>query len=179
VGAGVTDDPTALAWAAHALAFLGRDYEGGLAASNRAVRLAPNSGPVLYLGAWSRLYVGDWRTAVAWTERAIRLSPVDPGMSYFTAALGAAYFVGERYEEAVEWARRAIHDHPGYLVALRLLAVGLARLGRLEEAHAAIPALLAAAPGYTVAAADAHCALRGPTRERYLDGLRQAGLPEG
>jgi TolB-like protein len=176
--AGAVDDPTALAWAAHAITFLGRDYEGGLAASNRARRLAPNSGPVLYLGAWSHLYLGDWQTAVAWTERAMRLSPVDPGMAYFTAALGAAHFVGERYEEAAAWVRCAIHDHPGYLVAHRLLAASLAQLGRLEEARAAIPALLAVAPGYTVTAAVAHSAFRSPTRERYVEGLRRAGLPE-
>jgi adenylate cyclase len=178
VEAGGADDPTALAWAAHALVFLGRDYEGGLAASNRALRLAPNSGVVLYLAGWSRLYVGDWRTAVAWTERAVRLSPVDPSMSYFAAALGAAYFVGERYEDSVEWARRAAHDQPRYLVAHRLLAASLALLGRLDEARSGIPDLLAVAPGYTVAAAAAHTPLRGATRERYLDGLRRAGLPE-
>jgi TolB-like protein/DNA-binding winged helix-turn-helix (wHTH) protein len=178
-GRGGAEDPSVLAWAAHALAFLGRDYEGGLAASNRAVRLAPNSGLVLYLGGWNRLYVGDWRTAVAWIERAVRLSPVDPGMSYFTAALGAAQFVGEQYEEALEWLRRAIHDHPGYLVAHRLLAAGLAQLDRLEEAREAVRVLLRdAAPGYTLAAAAAHNAFRGLARERFLDGLRRAGLPE-
>jgi adenylate cyclase len=178
-GRGGAEDPSVLAWAGHALAFLGRDYEGGLAASNRAVRLAPNSGLVLYLGGWSHLYIGDWRTAVAWIERAIRLSPVDPSMSYFTAALGAAHFVGEQYEEAVEWLRHAIRDHSGYLVAHRLLAASLTQLGRLEEAREAVRALLReAAPGYTLTAAAAHNAFRGPARERFLDGLLRAGLPE-
>jgi adenylate cyclase len=63
-------------------------------------------------------------------------------------------------------------------VAHRLLAASLARLGRPEEARAAIPGLLATAPGRTLAAAAAHSAFRGRTRERYLEGLRLAGLPE-
>jgi hypothetical protein len=35
----------------------------------------------------------------------------------------------------VEWARRAAHDQPRYLVAHRLLAANLALLGRLDEAR--------------------------------------------
>lgn len=78
----------------------------------------------------------------------------------------------------VAWVRRAIRDRPNYLVAHRLLAASLTQLGRVEEARAGIPALLAVAPGYTVAAAARHSAFRSPTQERYLDGLRRAGLPE-
>lgn len=35
------------------------------------------------------------------------------------------------------------------------------------------------APGETLGKVAANSALRSATRERYLDGLRQAGLPEG
>ena len=171
-------DPTALAWSAHALAFLARDREAGVAAADRALALAPNSALVLLLGGWNRLYVDDWRTAAAQMERAMRLSPVDPAKFYYAAALGAAHFVGERYEEAVEWERRALRDRPTYLVAHRLLATSLIHLGHPEEAREAVASLLAVAPGYTLAAAGAHSAFRGRTRERYLDGLRRAGLPE-
>ena len=41
-------------------------------------------------------------------------------------------------------------------------------------------ALLAVEPGYTVAKAAIHLALRdAPARETFLGGLRLAGLPEG
>ena len=109
----------------------------------------------------------------------MRLSPVDPAKFYYAAALGAAYFVGEQYDEAVEWERRALRDRPNYLVARRLLTASLVQLGRPEEAREAVGALLATAPGYTLADAAAHSAFRGPTRERYLGALRRAGLPEG
>jgi adenylate cyclase len=174
---GGEDDPSALAWAGHALAFLARDRDAGLAAGDRALALAPNSALVLFLGGWNRLYVDDWRTASAQMERAMRLSPVDPAKFYYAAALGAARFVGERYEEAVEWERRALHDRPTYLVAHRLLAASLVHLGHPEAAREAVSTLLAVAPGYTLAAAAAHSAFRGPTRERYLGALLQAGLP--
>ena len=171
-------DPSVLARAGHALTFLGRDYAAGVAASDRALLLAPNAATVLYLSGWNRLYVGDWETALAQIARAIRLSPVDPGMFYYTTAMAAAHFAGEQYTEAAESARRAILDRPSYLVPHRLLATSLANLGRMEEARAAVPGILAAAPGYTVRAAAAHSAFRGAVLERYLDGLRRAGLPE-
>ena len=79
----------------------------------------------------------------------------------------------------VEWERRALRDRPTYLVAHRLLAASLVELGRPEAAREAVDALLAVAPGYTLASAAAHSAFRGPTRERYLGALRKAGLPEG
>ena len=109
----------------------------------------------------------------------MRLSPVDPAKFYYAAALGAAYFVGGRYEEAVRWERRALNDRPTYLVAHRLLTASLVLLGHPEAAREAARALLAVAPGYTLAAAAAHSAFRGLTRERYLGALRMAGLPEG
>jgi TolB-like protein/Flp pilus assembly protein TadD len=177
--AGGRDDPGALSKAAHALAYLGKDYDAGLAAADRALLLAPNSAMVLLDSGWLRAYVGDAPTAIAHLERAMRLSPLDPGMFYLATALGFAHLVGGDHGQAAAWARRAIHDRPTFLSAHRLLATSLAQLGDLDAARAAVRALFAVAPGYTVAAARAHSALRDPAlRERYLDGLRKAGLPD-
>ena len=107
----------------------------------------PNSGVALYLGAWSRLYVGDWRTAVAWDRARGAAQP-----------RGSEHVLLRRRPRGglCSWAsatrrrwsgrRRAAHDRPEYLVAHRLLAASLALLGRLDEARAAIPDLLAVAP---------------------------------
>ncbi len=177
--AGGEDDPSALAAAAHALAYLARDCEAGLAAADRALRLAPNSPQVLLVNGWLRAYVGDAEAAIALLDRARRLSPVDPAMFFFSTAAGLAHFVAGRYAAAAEAARRAIHDRPAYVPAHRLLATSLAQLGELRAAAEATRVLLASvAPGYTVAATAEHSALRDPDlRERYLEGLRKAGLP--
>ncbi|MBD0272264.1 MAG: tetratricopeptide repeat protein, partial [Acetobacteraceae bacterium] len=175
---GGADDPSALATAAHALTFLGRDPEAGLAASKRAVLLAPHCAVALRFCAWNRLYVGDWQVAVAEIERAMRLSPVDPEMHFFTTALGAAFFVGERYEEALEWLRRSIHDRPSYLLPYRLAAACHALLGRAAEAREAVQALLALSPDESLSTVAVQSAMRDPQlRARYFDGLRKAGLP--
>ena len=172
------DDPTALAWAAHALTYLGRDYDAGLDASERAVSLAPNAALVLLFHGWNRLYAGDWRTALVEIERAMRLSPVDPAMFYFTIARCGAHFVAGHHGEAASWARRTIRLRPGYLIAHRLLAASLVALGEREAAREAVHALLTLAPGDTVASVAAKSALRGEARKRYLAGLSEAGLPD-
>ncbi len=173
-GAG-EEAPSALACAGHALAFFAKDYETGNAATERALLLAPNSAQVLWAAGWLRVYVGDAPAAVAHLERAMRLSPVDPAKFYVTTALGFAHFQLRRYGDAAELGRRALGDRPNFLPGHRLLVASLAQLGDRAAAEAALSALRAVAPGYTVSAARSHTAMRDPA---LFEALRKAGLPE-
>jgi TolB-like protein/Flp pilus assembly protein TadD len=173
------NDPGALSAAAHALAYLARDYEAGFAAAHRAFLLAPNSAVVLLSYGWMRAYLGEADAALELIGRAKRLSPVDPVAFIFSAALSYAHFVVGRYDLAAHTALQAVRDRPSYLVAHRLLAASLGQLGRVEEAAEAARALLALTPGYTIADAVGHASMRDPAmRDRFLNGLRRAGLPE-
>ncbi len=167
--------PSALACAGHALAFFAKDYGSGTAAAERALLLAPNSAVVLWVAGWLRVYVGDAAAAVAHLERAMRLSPVDPGKFYVTTALGFANFLLQHYAEAVELGRRALGDRPNFLPAHRLLVASLAQLGDRAAAEAALRVLLAVAPAYTVSIARAQTGMRD---EALFEALRKAGLPE-
>jgi TolB-like protein len=178
VESGGADNPSALAWGGYAIAYLGHGYQAGLAATERALRLAPNSATVVFLSGWTNLYAGHWQAAIENITRALRLSPLDPLGFKFETALAGAYFVGARYEEAAEASQHALLASPTYLTAHRLVAASLAQLGRLDEARSAIAALLAVAPRERLAAVAANTALHGEARARYLDGLRRAGMPE-
>ena len=172
-------EPSALANAAHALAYLARDYDTALAAAQRALLLAPNAAQILLACGWMRAYVGEADAALALIERAKRLSPADPLTFIFNSAASYAHFVAGRHDEAVQAARRALGEGPTYLVAQRLLTTSLAHAGRLDEAAEAARVLLSLAPGYTLAAAADHASMRdAATRRRFVDGLRLAGIPE-
>ena len=131
-----------------------------------------------------KIFIGRAEENEAHVAEALRLSPRDT-LAYVwmtNAGLGKLHLGG--WEQAVAWFRRAIeanrnNPHPQFL-----LAVALARLGRLDEAHSAIKTGLTLNPLFSVSRARAAWTTRSddPTYlaqlEPILDGLRQAGLPE-
>ena len=71
-------------------------------------------------------------------ERARRLSPLD------------LHLAAQRFEQAAEWANRAVHDQPRLASAVRLKVGALAYLGNLDEARAELCRLLAIDPKATI-----------------------------
>jgi adenylate cyclase len=166
--------------AAIALAFLARDFDAALSAIDRALTLNPNSAPAYENSGWIRFFVSDWRTSVDHFQKAMRLSPLDPaGMGYFASGLSWALLVGNRPEEALPWAQKAVQDMPTWMGGLRPLIMALVELGRLEEARAVGQRLLALDPKQTVTVAARASAQQDPQfRERFFAALRAAGIPE-
>jgi len=88
------------------------------------------------------------------------------------------------YEQAVAWCRRAIEANRNYPEAYFHLAVALAQLGRLNEAHSAVKAGIALNPSFTVSRARVNWTAMSddPTclaqLEPIFEGLRKAGVPE-
>ena len=173
-----SEDPSALACAANVLAFVGRDFAAAASAGDHALALAPNSATVLSYAAWTALYAGQWDDAIGRVRRAIRLSPLDPLLSHSHRVIALAHFGKQDYTAAVCWVRRSIAGLPTYLTSHLILASCLAHLGEHEQAREAVATIRALAPGETVGVVAALSASSGPTRERYLAGLRRAGLPE-
>jgi hypothetical protein len=79
--------------------------------------------------------------------------------------------------------RRAIETNRNHPLAHFSLAAALAHLGRLDEARAAAQAGLALSPAFTISRHHANAPSDNPTylaqRERFYDGMRKAGVPEG
>jgi adenylate cyclase len=81
------DDPSALRFAGHAVAYFAHDLDAGLAALDRAFRLNGNSAQILGSNGWMRLYAGDFGVARNSFTRAMRLSPLDPELYFFQTGL--------------------------------------------------------------------------------------------
>ena len=87
--------------------------------------------------------------------------------------------------EAVVWLRRSIDANRNYSIAHFDIAAMQARLGELDEARAAVQAGLALDPNFTIrryrdatnARSDSPTFLAG--RDRTIEGMRLAGVPEG
>lgn len=123
--------------------------------------------------------MGERERAVAAIQEALRLSPRDPMRVSWFGMAGFAAFAAERYDEGIEWARRGLEENPDQPGCYRVLAASYERAGRIEEARAAIAELGQVAPDITIETTRAQLPWQDPgDTERYLDGLRKAGLPE-
>jgi adenylate cyclase len=91
--------------------------------------------------------------------------------------LALAHFVRGRYEEAANWARRAVQSNPGFSVTQSLLAAALAKLGRMEETKAAAAQVLALQPSFSSAGFCAAIALPPALTQALTAAWREAGLP--
>ena len=106
------------------------------------------------------------------------LSPHDPMMSAYLGGMGVAHFAAERYDDAVEWTKRSVRAGRTSF-NFGFLASSYAHLGRLDEARAAVEQLARHEPDYSIANAERSLGGAVPSLvERYLVGLRKAGLKE-
>jgi adenylate cyclase len=133
------DDPTALCFAAQAIAHLGHDLDAAQAAVDRALVLNGNSAGVLSISGWVRNYLGDFATARDHFTRAIRLSPLDPWLHAFRDGLAMALSFGEppELEKALDLVNNALQVVPSHHGSLTGRIEVLVMTGRIAEAKEA------------------------------------------
>jgi tetratricopeptide (TPR) repeat protein len=174
------DDPDVLWQAGYALYRLAGETALGMAALDRAVALNPNAAIAWVAKGMIHARRNQPKAAIEALDRALRLSPFDP-LGYYTAAgLAIVYLSTRRFETAIEWADRALHDNPRRLNTRQTKIVALAYLNRLDEARVEVARMLATHPKETVASFRERNAssLVIELVEFYVAGLRLAGLPE-
>jgi len=107
------------------------------------------------------------------------LSPFNRHAFGYAANIAVAHLVARRFEQAIEWADRALHDQPRTVTGMRAKVVANAHLGRLDEARAELSRMLAIDPKLTIAGFREYFHFAAPeVLELYVAGLRLAGLPE-
>jgi adenylate cyclase len=171
------NDPSVLRWAGHTLGFWG-DYDRALAVLEKAARLNVNGSQVLSSLGWVMIYACvDPDRAISHFERAMRLSPCDPEISFMLSGIAGCHFIAGRYEDSLSFSQKSIDDTPRFVGAHRTKIAALVNLGRLQEARAAAAEFLTYDPAFTIS-------MRLPRfrdaalRQRYYDALKAAGLPE-
>jgi tetratricopeptide (TPR) repeat protein len=110
----------------------------------------------------------------------MRLRPLDPQRWMFERGLAQAHLFAGRYEEAIEWADRALQENPRAMAVLRFKAAACGRLGRVEEGRQSVRRLRELVSGLTIASARefSRPVLSPELLALQLDGLRKAGLPD-
>ena len=151
-----------------------------LAAAERAVELNPSMAMAYFYVGNLLAMAGRVEEAIASLEKGMRLSPRDPLLFGLLSGMAVAHFATERYEDAVDWAKRSLKQRNDWIDAWLTLAASYAHLGRMDEARAAVEELLQNHPEFSLSTAKLLVAAAGAPElnERWLDGLRRAGLKE-
>ena len=174
-----SNDPRVLAWCGQTLVMmLGRLREGS-ELLEQAVSLDPNFALGLINRGSARIAQGEPEKAIGDVERALRLSPIDPGKSYALTLLARAHTYCGRYDKALPLVADSLRMRPNFPAALIDSTVAHALAGDLESARRSLAAYEKIHPGSRIATfrqrAPHHSAAG---IEKYVEGLRLAGLPE-
>jgi len=156
----------------HVLTYAGKPVEG-TAEMLTALRIDPNNANCWGYLAEAKGWEGNPVEGIDCIGKAFRLNPYPPGWYYW--CLGFLKYAQGRYEEAVEALR---HESTRRLQSQRILAAGLAQLGRLEEAKVEAEQFLGAYPHFSVQNwAKGQPFRRDADRQRFVEGYLKAGLP--
>ena len=92
--------------------------------------------------------------------------------------MARAHLTARRYEEAAEWARKAIQWRDDAPLSHLILAASLGHLGQSNDARAALDKCESIRPGYVAERDNWHPYNNVEDEEHLFDGLRKAGLAE-
>ena len=171
------DDSLPLAHARLSWVYLARrDHEQAIAEGRRAIALDPNDAENHAQLGNILNWAGKPEEAIGVIEKAMRLNPLYPfNYSFY---LGHARFLLGQREEAIALMNRAL-TRAGTFLPLRLhLAVLYQEAGRQEEAKAEVTVALKTFAFASIEDTRQSSLYKGALLERYLEGLRKAGMPE-
>ena len=172
------DDPHALTLAGFSIGMDGHDRAAAFIALEAALAISPSSALTYILGSVILAWGGEAERAIEWSERGMRLSPLDPWAFAAFDAQAMGHFHLGHYDKAAQAAYKSVHANPAHSITYVQLAAALAKLGRREDAQAAAAKVLELHPTFRYGRqfAGVDCA---PSLAAALGAaLRTVGLPE-
>jgi tetratricopeptide (TPR) repeat protein len=156
----------------------------GIAECQQALALDRNSAHAHGLIGCAKIFMGRGAETEAHVQETLRFSPRDALANVWVMFAGLAKLQLGADEEAVARFRRSVDINRNLPGAHFFLAAALAHLGPLDEARLAVQAGgLALNPAFTISRFRLGVASDNPTylakRERFYEGMRIAGVPEG
>lgn len=145
----------------------------------RALWLEPNSAWILTWVGWGHVYCGEPQQALVYLRKAARLSPFDRGRIFAEAGLALASLHLGFDQECVEHAQKSVALGPGFPSPWRSMLSALGHLGDSDAIEMVRARLIALVPNETISEIKSRNGyLDDVYTNRFLDGLRLAGLPE-
>jgi adenylate cyclase len=143
-----------------------------------AVQVNPNDPLAWLLRGTLQAFVGNGKVAVENTQRALKLSPLDPHRYYYESLAATACLADHKYEEAIRLAEHSLRTNKTHTSTLRALAIAQWQLGRREDARATVRELLKLEPKLTITRyLERTPAAAYDTGREWSRALKLAGMP--
>jgi adenylate cyclase len=171
-------DAVALAIYGHVQSYLLKDFRAARSYLDRALDFGPSC-PLAW--AYSSLncgYVGNYGTAIAQAEQAVRLAPMGSDSFRFQHYLSLAFYMNEHYEDAVAWGRMSYAGAPAFISNLLCLTASHVALDNLDAARRHSLELLRLVPTFRLSVFRARTPVPADITDGVVDRLRLAGVPD-
>jgi TolB-like protein/class 3 adenylate cyclase len=172
------NDALGLAFSGHMQSYLLKDYVAAMDLLERALAAGPSCAWAHSMSSLTLGYIGNYARCLTHAEQAVRLSPLGPDAFFHEHVLSQAFYLSERYNEAVAWGRMASAHCGAQTSNLRTLIASLVAAGKNAEARAVAQRLSQLEPAFRVGNFRVRTPLTGEVRDRFADRLLTAGLPE-
>lgn len=124
-------------------------------------------------------FKSEGRQAVEHTERALKLSPLDPHRYLYDSLAATAHIAAQQYERALEFAQLSLRANRQHTSTWRAMIVAQWHLGIHDEARESARRLVALEPSLTVSGwLKRSPAANYPVGRDAADVLRLAGVPD-
>jgi adenylate cyclase len=154
-----------------------RRSDRAIAEFQEAIKLNPSFAAAHVLLGQMYLYGGRPQETITLAEKGIRLSPSDTRLFIWLPALAGAHYQLGDYAQAAEIGRRSWTLNRNWPAGLTYLVAGLAQLGRIGEAQAALADLKRLDPNLSFAQATLQRLYADEAAvDHILSGLRKAGF---
>jgi adenylate cyclase len=152
-----------------------RQFDKAIACAEQGLALDSNSSAILFNSGAPLAYSGRPEEAIPLLHKAIRLNPFAPALFFHT--LSGAYSMVDRFDEAVEQAKKAVEREPKNQFLYLILAAACILAGLEEEARAAAAEVLKINPTFSLDQFARIIPYRDrPSIDRTINALRKAGL---
>ncbi len=172
------NDAVALTRGGHAWPHFGGDLHTCVAYVDRALVLNPNLSTTWYLGGYQRVSLGEHDDAIAYFERAMRLSPRDPETFQMHTGIAMSHLYSLRFDAALASLEQAAQELPNILRVAAFQAMAHALAGQIDEAHVAMAHVRRLDPSLNLRNIDDWLLVQPQDFALAAEGLRRAGLPE-
>ena len=153
-----------------------KQFDEAITAAERSIEIDPNYADGHGALALALLNSGQPEKALLPIREALRLDPRGPFFYHWLE--GRCYFMLGRYEEALEKMQLVIDRNPEFIGGLKYLAATQAHLGQIGDAQWTAEEILTIQPDITLTQERETDFAREEDTERYIEGLRLAGIPE-